>query len=311
MSGDSWYYYLNGKQEGPTPFSTLKHLVETGVVQTDTYVWCKKFQDWQQAKQVPELWQISHSTATATNIPSSLGVPGPSKSSPVVVHEQQPVVTSAAATQRQEETGTFSTATDSSLLKLGGNTKSEIQTLRLSSLNPSARNIYIKTGFDRGGTPKEFGPFDLNTLKKLYTEARINGRTLVYFPGIDCWRILGIFDDFEEIFNDLPPIVNESDRRRWERKPFTARLFFTTDNQFYEGICKDLSIGGMQVLLNGFPGKLGDVIKMNVHPENIEHQFVAKAKIVRISKNDGALSMEFLELNDAAKKAIHTYLAEG
>jgi hypothetical protein len=309
MSGDSWYYYLNGKQEGPTPFSTLKHLVDTGVIQNDTYVWCKRFQDWQQAKQVPELWQMS-GPATATNIPSNLGNPGATAAAQtkqnVVAQNPNP-----EANKREEITATYTTSTDSTVLKMSNSTKTEIQTMKLSSLNPSARNIYIKTGFDRGGTPKEFGPFDLNTLKKLYIEARINGRTLVYFPGVDCWRILGIFDDFEEIFNDLPPIVNESDRRRWERKPFTARLFFTSDNQFYEGICKDLSIGGMQVLLNSFPGKLGDVIKMNVHPENVEHQFVAKAKIVRISKNDGALSMEFMELSEAAKKAIHTYLAEG
>ncbi|MDH4469014.1 MAG: GYF domain-containing protein [Bacteriovoracaceae bacterium] len=308
MSGDSWYYYLNGKQEGPTPFASLKHLVDTGVVQNDTYVWCKRFQDWQQAKQVPELWEISHTTAT--NIPSNLGAPpaAATQQTTNAIKKEQPIKEHQI---KEEVTSSFNTSTDSTVLKINQTAKVDTATLLLSSLNPTAKNIYIKTGFDRGGTPKEFGPFDLNTLRKLYVESRINGRTLVYFPGIDCWRILGIFDDFENIFNDLPPIINDSDRRRWERKPFTARLFFTSDNNFYEGICKDISVGGMQVLLNAFPGKVGDVIKMNVHPENVEHQFVAKAKIVRISKNDGALSMEFMELNDAAKRAINTYLSEG
>jgi hypothetical protein len=145
-------------------------------------------------------------------------------------------------------------------------------------------------------------------LKKLYQTSRINGRTLVYFPGLDCWRILAVFSDFEEVFQDLPPIIQESDRRRWERKPFTARLFFTADNQFFEGVCKDISLGGMLVLLEKFPGKVGDVVKLNVHPENQEHQFVAKAKIVRVAKTDGAISMEFVELSDLAKKSIQNYL---
>lgn len=65
----------------------------------------------------------------------------------------------------------------------------------------------------------------------------------------------------------------------------------------------------MQVLIHKFPGKVGEIIKLNVHPEDTNHQFVAKAKIVRIAKSDGALSMEFVELNDVARKAIENYLS--
>ncbi len=265
---EQWFYYHNNKQEGPLTLEQLKELVVSGQLNHTSYVWTKGFADWKLIKDVNEL-----------NIPINA--------------IQKKHENTATATQEYTQVNN-SNSTGANLL-LGTNKRDE-------------KCIYIKTGFDRGGTPKEYGPYDLETLKKLYKTNRINGRTLVYFPGIDCWRILAVFTDFEEIFNELPPIIEESDRRRWERKPFTARLFFTTDNQFYEGVCKDISMGGMQVLLHKFPGKVGEVIKLNVHPEDANHQFVAKAKIVRIAKSDGALSMEFIELSDVAKKAIENYL---
>lgn len=266
---EQWFYYHNNKQEGPLTLEQMKELMISGQLNNTSYVWTKGFADWKLIKDVSEL-----------NVQ--------------VKNDLKKQETTVTATQEYT--------------KVAQNQESAVKLL-LGTVKPGEKSIYIKTGFDRGGTPKEYGPFDLDMIRKLYQTNRINGRTLVYFPGIDCWRILAVFSDFEEIFNELPPIIEDSDRRRWERKPFTARLFFTTDNQFYEGICKDLSLGGMQVLLYKFPGKVGEVIKLNVHPEDPSHQFVAKAKIVRIAKSDGALSMEFLELSDIAKKAIQNYLS--
>lgn len=266
---DQWYYFHNSKQEGPISLEKLKELIVSNQIQKTSHVWTKGFVDWKLVKDVPEL---------------SIDI------QKVQVKQEQ----TATATQEYSQ--------------VAQQTQS-IQKLTLKNLGTEEKCIYIKTGFDRGGTPREYGPYDLTMLKKLYQTNRINGRTLVYFPGIDCWRVLAVFEDFEDIFHELPPIIEESDKRRWERKPFTAKLFFTSDNQFYEGICKDISLGGMQVLLYKFPGKVGDIIKLNVHPEDPNHQFVAKAKIVRIAKSDGALSMEFLDLSEPAKNAIKTYIS--
>jgi hypothetical protein len=178
----------------------------------------------------------------------------------------------------------------------------------ISHLNPKKKCIYVKTGLDRQKNTKEYGPFSLEMLKKLYSAKRINGKTLVYFSGLDIWKILAFFDDFEEVFEDLPPIIQEDDQRKWQRKPFVARLFFTSDDRFYEGICKDISLGGMQILIDGFPGDVGDEISMNVHPENEDYQFVAKAEIVRRLDSDNGISMKFTNLSDQAKKAISHYI---
>lgn len=275
---DQWFYYQNNKQEGPVGLAQLRELLEKNIINSNTYIWTKGFQDWKLLKDVTEL-----------------SLDGSKSNSKI---EKKELI------EKKENTATL--ADD---LLTSNSVVQQTSKLFLNNLKPDEKCIYIKTGFDRGGTPKEYGPYDLVMVKKLYQANRINGRTLVYFPGIDCWRVLAIFSDFEEVFEELPPIVQESDRRRWERKPFTARLFFTTDNQFYEGVCKDLSLGGMLVLLHKFPGKVGDIIKMNVHPDNSEFHFVAKARIVRISKTDGAISMEFVDLNDTAKKTIQSYLS--
>jgi hypothetical protein len=179
---------------------------------------------------------------------------------------------------------------------------------RISSLEPNKKCIYVKTGLDRQKQTQEFGPYSLEMLKKLYAAKRINGKTLVYFSGLDIWKILAFFEDFEEVFEEIPPIIEEGDKRSWERKPFVARLFFTSDDKFYEGICKDISLGGMQILIDSFPGNVGDEISMNVHPENENFQFVAKAKIVRILDQDNGISMKFTILSDQAKKAISNYI---
>ena len=100
----------------------------------------------------------------------------------------------------------------------------------------------------------------------------------------------------------------EDDRRKNKRKPFVARMFYHNDSIVYEGICRDISIGGLQVLVDGFPGKIGDDISLNVHPENTEHSFVAGGKIVRILEGDQGFSLRFMNLSEEARDSIEAYL---
>ena len=88
---------------------------------------------------------------------------------------------------------------------------------------------------------------------------------------------------YDDIFDDKKEDLSGDDRRKKnKRKPFVARMFYHNDSIVYEGICRDISIGGLQVLVDSFPGKIGDDISLNVHPENTDYSFVAGGKIVRI-----------------------------
>jgi len=174
--------------------------------------------------------------------------------------------------------------------------------------NPSAKVFFIKTGADRGGNSAEYGPFNIAVIKKLYSENRINSKTFVFYKGIETWTVLGDFDGFQQTFNAAPEKVEDKDKRAFKRKPLIARMFIENDNQLFEGICRDVSIGGMQVLVDNFPGASGNRISINVHPENSDHHFTAGGEIVRVLDGGLGFSFRFINLNDEAIKAINSYI---
>ena len=87
-------------------------------------------------------------------------------------------------------------------------------------------------------------------------------------------------------------------------------MFFHNESVVYEGICRDISVGGLQVLVDGFPGNIGDEISLNVHPENTDYNFVASGKVVRILEGDQGFSLRFIQLSDEATNAIEDYLSK-
>lgn len=177
-----------------------------------------------------------------------------------------------------------------------------------SAVNKDENLFLIKTGADRAGEAKEYGPFSLNVLVKLYKEKRVNGKTLVFAPGMKEWMFLAELPNYQSLFEEVPPPIAEQDRRIYKRKPFLARMFFHDTKKVYEGICRDISVGGMQVLVANFPGKAGDKISLNVHPENSEFHFVANGKIVRVLDEQGGFSFRFTDLGQDALSAISSYV---
>ena len=178
----------------------------------------------------------------------------------------------------------------------------------LSALDPESKCVFIRTGSDRGGLPQDYGPFSLNILKKLAQESRINSKTLIYTKGLPKWAYLGEVSGYQEIFEDVPPVISDAEKRANKRKPFVARILFHNSKKLYEGLCRDISIGGMQILVAHFPGKVGEEISMNVHPENEDYHFVASGKIVRLLEGNQGFSFRFTDLADEAKTSILNYI---
>ena len=144
--------------------------------------------------------------------------------------------------------------------------------------------------------------------KKAALEGRINGKTLLFVSGMDNWEFISDLPIYDDIFEDKKEDLSVDDRRKNKRKPFVARMFYHNDSIVYEGVCRDISVGGLQVLVDGFPGKIGDEISLNVHPENTDHSFVAGGKIVRILDGDQGFSLRFIGLTNEAKESIEAYL---
>lgn len=178
----------------------------------------------------------------------------------------------------------------------------------LSKLSASDKIIYIKVGADRGANEVEYGPFTTETIKKLYSENRINAKTFIFAKGIPSWTVLADVKGFEELFNEQPPVIDDKDKRAFKRKPLIARMFIQNNNSVYEGICRDLSIGGMQVLIDNFPAKVNEKISINVHPENLDHHFVASGEVVRVLDGGHGFSFRFIDLNKEAINSINAYI---
>lgn len=180
----------------------------------------------------------------------------------------------------------------------------------LTELKTDINIVFIRIGIDRGVASQEYGPFSIDLLLKLFDENRINGKTQVFIQGMPDWMFLCEMPGFEQIFHRMPPIIEESERRQNVRKPFIARMFIQNDEQVVEGICRDVSIGGMQVLVDNFPTNVGDEISINVHPENSDHCFVASGKVVRLLEGNLGFSFRFINLGDDAITAINKYLEQ-
>ena len=177
-----------------------------------------------------------------------------------------------------------------------------------SRVDRKEKIFFIMTGKDRGSRKEIlYGPYSMDVLVKLYQEKRINGRSYIWASGMKNWSILADISIFEECFGEGPPEIEEIERRSAQRRPFVARMFFHNNDLLYEGVCRDISLGGMQILVSGYPARIGEKISFNAHPNNSEYHFVANGEIVRVLKDQG-FSLRFIKLSDEAKSAVIKYI---
>jgi len=185
-----------------------------------------------------------------------------------------------------------------------------VKEINWNNISSDEKIFMIKVGIDRGTAEAEYGPFSMSQLKQAYDERRINDKTLIFVSGMESWVFLAELPIYEKVFNQMPPVIGEIDRRECSRKPFVARLFYHDNEQLFEGICRDISIGGMQVLVSGAPVNIGEKISLNVHPENTDFSFVADGEVVRILDGGQGFSLRFRDLKKDAKAAIEKYIEQ-
>ena len=181
---------------------------------------------------------------------------------------------------------------------------------RLQDYIDQEKNFFVKIGMDRGGKEAEYGPYQISILKQLFDQNRINAKTFIFVEGMQEWKALADFEDFETVFSQTPPVIEEVERRSYKRRPLIARMFIENQKQVYLGMCRDVSIGGMQVLVDHFPAVIGDRISLNVHPDNSDYHFVASGEIVRLLDGNQGFSFRFIDLSDESIRSIEKYVRE-
>ena len=179
-----------------------------------------------------------------------------------------------------------------------------------NNINEKSPIFSLKIGPDRGTEEKILDQwFSLDQIIKFASDKRVNEKTLVMALGMEEFLPLGEIALKQKIFPEVnlenfKPI----ERRKNERSPILARILFENEQKFLEGICINLSEGGMKVLINDFSGAIGSEIKMNVHMENPAYSFVATGTIVSISPDKSGFSFKFKDLSEESKSTIKAIL---
>lgn len=168
----------------------------------------------------------------------------------------------------------------------------------------------------------QYGPFSPSELEHVLKSHKLGRNAYAWTPGWPNWKRLSEIAEFQK---HLPPkertssgatgkIVktktSPSDKRRAPRKPLVARLFLHNDKDVIIAVCRDISVGGMQVLTDRVPGPVGTLIKLNVSPGDPSKVkgFVAEGEIVRVLEDGRGFSFRFRKISDDAKRAIEKYI---
>jgi hypothetical protein len=169
----------------------------------------------------------------------------------------------------------------------------------------------------------QYGPFQKSEILRMVSVGQVESSSYVWKEGMTDWNRLSDLDDFK---NSLKPVLakilkgrkteSRKELRGSPRKPLLARLMVADGSKVIIGICRDVSIGGMQVLCDMAP-ETGSTISLNVQPTEDSGSaqpggkidpFAAKGVVVRVLEDGRGFSFRFEDLSDTARTAIQSYI---
>lgn len=163
------------------------------------------------------------------------------------------------------------------------------------------------------------GPYPTSELMRLSAAAQILPTAFVWQENFSDWKP---FADVPELKSTskppqnpvsvatTPTVEKRVEKRATPRKPLMAQIYVTNHADLITGMCRDISVGGMQVLTDRIPGPVGTEIRLNVTPPKDTglHPFAAEAVTVRILEDGRGFSFRFTLISDDSKRAIESYI---
>jgi hypothetical protein len=159
------------------------------------------------------------------------------------------------------------------------------------------------------------GPYSSADVSRLLASNQILATTFVWQEKFTEWKPLNQVGEFQTAsapqVAQTPEAKKAEDRRTAPRKPLVAQLYLTNQKDIMTGLCRDISVGGMQVLCETVPGVVGESIRLNVLPPDHANlkPFVAEGTIVRILEDKKGFSFRFTKLGDDVRSAIERYIS--
>ena len=166
------------------------------------------------------------------------------------------------------------------------------------------------------------GPYAPSELKRLISAGQVQESAFVWQEAFSEWKPYAQVSELKTETKVAPPPLpkaphapapvaeEKSDKRRAPRKPLVAQIYVTNQSDLVSGMCRDISVGGMQVLTERSPGAVGTKIHLNVAPPKDSGiaSFVAEGVVVRILEDQRGFSFRFIQITEEAKTAIEKYI---
>lgn len=184
----------------------------------------------------------------------------------------------------------------------------------------------------------QFGPFSRDEVERFLRSGRIHGRVHAWEGGMDNWERLERVPAFSAVIAELPKATQppapkapanatrsdlpkapapaaesktvRADQRSSPRRPLVAKILLADSTTVATAVCRDISVGGMQVLTDSVPGAVGAKIRLNVSTSGgaALSPFVAHGVIVRFLEDRRGFSFRFDKLSPEAQSAIENYI---
>lgn len=168
----------------------------------------------------------------------------------------------------------------------------------------------------------QFGPFAFDEVLRFLHLGKINPRVHAWREGMPDWQRIERIEEFSPTKNNARANASPKGARKNEtvlsvelrgspRKPMVARILLTDQKTLVLGLCRDISLGGMQVLTDKVPGPKGTRVRLNVAPISDAMgiaAFVADGVIVRVLEDGKGFSFRFEKLEADAKHSIERYI---
>jgi hypothetical protein len=162
----------------------------------------------------------------------------------------------------------------------------------------------------------QYGPFSTGEVTQFLASGKINPRVHVWKDGMKGWEKLESVAEFRSAAGESKKAApkapaKSNEQRSAPRAPLVAKIVLAAGQAVSVAVCRDISVGGMQVLTDRIPGGVGTRVKLNVSSSEgtgIE-PFVAEGVIVRVLEDKRGFSFRFEKLPDKASKAIQAYIS--
>jgi hypothetical protein len=165
----------------------------------------------------------------------------------------------------------------------------------------------------------QYGPFTEEEVQGLAGVGKITVDSLVWKDGMSDWEKIGTLTHFRNYFVNVVAksaalektvTIDKTgeQKRAGQRKPVLAKVMIAEGDKILIGMARDISIGGMQVLSDYLPSKVGSRLKLNISPPEPAGSsflpFVAEGVVVRLLEDRRGFSFRFDELSTSARQII-------